>query len=102
VSLESQLEGGRAYARQRGWKVVGEYTEPKTSGFHEKLGKRPQGRRLLDDIEAGKVDVVIVRHVDRLSRWTDVLTIREGAHIATYDQASTRRAATGWRSASRP
>lgn len=89
VSLESQAAGGQRYAEARGWPVVGEYIEPKKSGLKLKLKlkERPEGRKLLDAIEAGRVDVIVVRHTDRLSCLTvDVLTVREGCHIAAYDQ----------------
>jgi DNA invertase Pin-like site-specific DNA recombinase len=87
ANLEQQVAKGRRYAEERGWDVVAEYVEPRVSGFKEELRKRPRGADLWAQAEAGKVDVVIVRHLDRLSRRPlDVYGLRELCHVAAYDQ----------------
>lgn len=87
ANLEQQIERGRAYAQDRGWTVAAAFTEPKVSGFKERIGARPQGARLLAAIEAGEVDVVVVRDTDRLSRSTlDLLGFRQFCHVAAYSQ----------------
>jgi DNA invertase Pin-like site-specific DNA recombinase len=68
-SLDAQREAAEAYIlsqRQAGWIALPEhYDDPGYTGA--KL-ERPALRRLLADIEARKVDAVLVYKVDRLSR----------------------------------
>jgi site-specific DNA recombinase len=87
ANLEQQIERGRRYAEERGWTVAGEYVEPRVSGFKEELRKRPRGADLWAEAEAGRIDVVVVRHLDRLSRRPlDVYGFRELCHVVAYDQ----------------
>ena len=68
-SIDAQRDAGQAYIlsqRQEGWISVPDgYEDPGYSGGHM---DRPALQRLLTDIEAGKVDVVVVYKIDRLSR----------------------------------
>ena len=66
-SLDAQHEACAAYIRrQTGWTVVDEsYSD---GGFTGANIERPAFQRLLADIDAGKIDVVVVYKVDRLSR----------------------------------
>ena len=68
-SLDAQREACAAYiASQKGegWKLVsGRYDDGGISGG---TLERPGLKKLLDDIEAGKVDLVVVYKVDRLTR----------------------------------
>jgi DNA invertase Pin-like site-specific DNA recombinase len=66
-SLDAQREACAAYIRrQTGWTVVDEsYSD---GGFTGANIERPAFQRLLADIDAGKIDVVVVYKVDRLSR----------------------------------
>lgn len=64
-SLESQEADAREYADTHGHEVVGVYTDPGESGANP---NRPGLQSLISDAEAGKFDLVLVRHVDRLSR----------------------------------
>ncbi|WAC20906.1 recombinase family protein [Luteolibacter sp. SL250] len=68
-SLDAQRDAGDAFIRSQkheGWKVLEEtYDDGGISGGHL---ERPGLRRLLNDIEAKKIDVVVVYKVDRLSR----------------------------------
>jgi site-specific DNA recombinase len=85
ANLQQQVALGRRYAEGRGWEVVGEYVERGRSAFHE--GRRKEFPRLLADIHAGKIDVVIVRHVDRLYRdLAKAAAFRQFCHVAAYDQ----------------
>lgn len=62
-----QLEKGRALAAARDFIVVGEYIDDGVSGYKA----REEGTafaRLLDDARMRRVDVVIVRKLDRLGR----------------------------------
>jgi site-specific DNA recombinase len=66
-SLDAQREACAAYIeRQPGWTVVGERYDD--GGFTGANIERPAFQRLLTDIEAAKIDVVVVYKVDRLSR----------------------------------
>jgi len=79
VSSAMQLEEGNSledqekriqeyierYIDERGWEVVGIFSDPARSGRND---KRPALRRLKRAIRAGEVDVVVVDRIDRLSR----------------------------------
>ena len=68
-SLDAQREACEAYVasqRSEGWLLVeGRYDD---GGFSGGDLERPALKRLLADIEAGRVDVVVVYKIDRLSR----------------------------------
>jgi len=68
-SLEAQRDAGLAYIasqRHEGWIAVGDgYDDGGYSGGNM---DRPALRRLLADIEAGKIDIVVVYKIDRLTR----------------------------------
>ncbi len=68
-SLDAQRESGEAYvASQRGagWECLPDHYDD--GGFTGGNMDRPALKRLMADIEAGKVDCVVVYKVDRLSR----------------------------------
>jgi site-specific DNA recombinase len=68
-SLHAQREACEAYVasqRHDGWTVLP--TQYDDGGFSGGNTDRPALRRLLEDIEAGKVDVVLCYKLDRLSR----------------------------------
>src|SRR5262249_41654202 len=68
-SLEAQRESCEAYVasqRAEGWLPVPDRYDD--GGFSGGTLDRPALKRLLTDIEAGKVDVVVVYKIDRLSR----------------------------------
>jgi DNA invertase Pin-like site-specific DNA recombinase len=68
-SLNAQREACEAYIKSQasqGWKVLPQhYDDPAYSGGNL---DRPALKRLLRDIEHGKVDVVVVYKIDRLTR----------------------------------
>ena len=68
-SLDSQREAGEAYItsqKHEGWNIVPVmYNDGGYSGGNM---ERPALKRLLADIEAKKIDIVVVYKVDRLSR----------------------------------
>ena len=68
-SLDAQREACEAYIKSQaslGWKVLPQpYDDPAFSGGNL---DRPALKQLLKDIEAGKVDVVVVYKIDRLTR----------------------------------
>jgi site-specific DNA recombinase len=68
-SLEAQRESCEAYIasqRAEGWLLVPDRYDD--GGFSGGTLDRPALKRLLIDIEAGKVDIVVVYKIDRLSR----------------------------------
>ncbi len=68
-SLDAQRESCEAYVasqRAEGWMLVADQYDD--GGFSGGTLERPALKRLLADIEAGKVDVVVVYKIDRLSR----------------------------------
>lgn len=66
-SLDAQRESCVAYVqRQPGWTLVDESYDD--GGFTGANMERPAFQRLLQDVDAGRVDVVVVYKVDRLSR----------------------------------
>jgi site-specific DNA recombinase len=68
-SLDAQRESGEAFVRSQageGWALVGDRYDD--GGYTGGNTERPGLQRLLADIEAGKIDCVVVYKVDRLSR----------------------------------
>jgi DNA invertase Pin-like site-specific DNA recombinase len=68
-SIDAQRESGQAFItaqRTEGWiPVVDDYDD---GGFSGGNMDRPALKRLLADIDAGKVDIVVVYKIDRLTR----------------------------------
>jgi DNA invertase Pin-like site-specific DNA recombinase len=68
-SLDAQKEAGHAFIKSQaheGWIAVGDGYED--GGFSGGNMDRPALRRLMADIHVGKVDIVVVYKIDRLSR----------------------------------
>jgi DNA invertase Pin-like site-specific DNA recombinase len=68
-SLDAQREAGEAYVKSQaseGWTAVATHYDD--GGFSGGSMDRPGLRKLLDDIEAGQIDVVVVYKIDRLTR----------------------------------
>jgi site-specific DNA recombinase len=68
-SLDAQREACHAYIlsqRQEGWRAID--TQYDDGGYSGGTMERPGVRRLFEDIRAGKVDVIVVYKVDRLTR----------------------------------
>ena len=68
-SLDAQREACEAYVKSQkseGWRAL--ETSYDDGGFSGGSMERPALKRLLSDIEAGKVDVVVVYKIDRLTR----------------------------------
>src|SRR5450631_3977335 len=68
-SLDAQRDACEAYIRSQAsqkWRALGQrYDDPAYSGGNL---ERPALKKLLTDIEAGRVDVVVVYKIDRLTR----------------------------------
>jgi site-specific DNA recombinase len=68
-SLDAQYDASQAYIRSQahaGWTLLRAKYED--GGFSGGNTDRPALQRLLDDVRAGKVDVIVVYKVDRLTR----------------------------------
>ena len=68
-SLDAQREAGEAYVKSQaheGWKL--RPTRYDDGGYSGGTMERPALRRLLADVDQGKVDVVVVYKIDRLTR----------------------------------
>ena len=68
-SIDAQRDAGHAYIasqRTEGWiAVADDYDDPAFSGGNM---ERPALKRLMADIEAGKIDVIVIYKIDRLTR----------------------------------
>ena len=68
-SIDAQRDAGHAYIasqRAEGWiPVADDYDDPAFSGGNM---DRPALKRLMADIEAGRIDVVVIYKIDRLTR----------------------------------
>ena len=64
-SCETQLLDLREYCRARGWESLTEYVDEGVSGLKQ---RRPALDRLMPEVKARRVDVVVVAALDRLSR----------------------------------
>ena len=64
-SIQSQREMLIDYVQRQGWQVFEEYSDDGYSGtnFH-----RPDFQRMLNDIESGKINMVITKDLSRLGR----------------------------------
>lgn len=68
-SLDAQREACRSYIesqRHEGWRLIA--TQYDDGGYSGGSMERPALKRLLEDIEAHKIDTVVVYKVDRLTR----------------------------------
>lgn len=66
-SIETQIANLKDYCADNNIKIVDHYTDEGISGAKPPL-KRPALQRLLDDVEAGKIDVILFTKLDRWFR----------------------------------
>ena len=87
-SVPTQIERGTDHAQRRGWIVAATFKDDGFSGFKEIT--RDGFGELIAAIEAGVVDVVIVRDIDRLTRnltdWNafEKVCVRHGVRLSAY------------------
>ena len=87
-SVPTQLANGERHAERRGWVVAGRFKDDGYSAYKEI--QRDDFVRLIGAIEAGQLDVVIVRDVDRLTRnltdWNrfEKACVRHGVPLSPY------------------
>jgi site-specific DNA recombinase len=66
LGVDRQRQDCEALAQRHGWEVVRVYTDNDVSAYSGR--KRPEYRRLLEDMKAGLIEVVVAWHTDRLHR----------------------------------
>ncbi|GAB3603302.1 hypothetical protein GCM10027586_06310 [Kineococcus gypseus] len=66
LGVTRQEDDCRALAKRLGWEVVAVYVDNDLSAYSGK--PRPGYRALLDDLQAGRANAVVVWHTDRLHR----------------------------------
>ncbi|MBY5625909.1 recombinase family protein [Rhizobium leguminosarum] len=66
VSIETQIELGEAFVKDRGWKLVATYSDAAISGTSYML--RPGIQNLMAHVRREQIDIVLCVTVDRLSR----------------------------------
>lgn len=67
LSLEAQQASLEEWARREGAEVVGRYADPGVSA-RKKAAKRPGLQRMLADVRAGKIDLIVFTKLDRWFR----------------------------------
>ena len=68
-SLDNQHEAAEAYVKSQaheGWKLIRERYDD--GGFSGGSIERPALQKLLEDVKRGRIDVIVVYKVDRLTR----------------------------------
>ena len=66
-SIDAQIDNLEEYCKDKKLKVVDHYTDEGISGAKPPL-KRPALQRLLDDVAAGKIDMILFTKLDRWFR----------------------------------
>ncbi|KGE79882.1 recombinase, partial [Rhizobium sp. H41] len=66
VSIETQIELGKAFIVKQGWTLVESYSDAAISGTSYQL--RPGIQNLMAHVKRDRIDVVLCVTVDRLSR----------------------------------
>jgi DNA invertase Pin-like site-specific DNA recombinase len=86
--IDIQLEQLSQVAKQRGWRVVGEYVDDDVSSRRK---HRPQFVKMLKAAEAGKLDLVVSVALDRYARsTTELLGLAENLKSWGVDFVSLR------------
>ena len=67
-SLDAQRRLLRDFCATKGWVVTEEYADQGLSARSDKVAKRPAFKRMIEDAEAGLLDVVVVHKLDRFAR----------------------------------
>lgn len=84
LSIEAQTAALEKWAREQGHKVVGVYTDAGISA-RKPASKRPELQRLLEDIRAGKGDLVAFTKLDRwfrnIAEYYKVQEVLEQYHV---------------------
>jgi DNA invertase Pin-like site-specific DNA recombinase len=93
TKVEDQESISRGLAKHRDWEVVEVYCDNSRSAW-QRNRKRPGWDRMLADVEAGKINAIIVYHGDRLVRQPrdleDLLDLAHGKGIKLASPTGTR------------
>lgn len=76
-SIGTQRDMLARYVREQGWKLAGEYID---DGFSGLSFDRPDFKRMIADVEAGKINCVITKDLSRLGR----NYLESGAYIEIF------------------
>lgn len=80
-SIPEQIDRAKKYCEAMGWQVFKVYSDP---GFSGSTTDRPALQSLIRDVQAGKIQKVLVYKLDRISRsQKDVLTLVEDVFLAS-------------------
>ena len=66
-SLDAQRASLEAFARAKGWKIVGIYADEGKSA-RKRLKGRKAIFKLMEDVKAGEIDVILFKELDRWFR----------------------------------
>ena len=66
-SINSQMELAKEYADSKGWNISKYYIDDNVSGYISN-DERPQFRQMLQDIDDGKVDIILAKDLSRIGR----------------------------------
>ena len=66
LAVSRQLADCDQLATAKGWQVAERYVDADISAYSRK--RRPEYERMLEEIEAGVVEAIVVYHADRLTR----------------------------------
>ena len=84
LSIESQTEALDEWAKTHSVKVVGHYNDAGISA-RRRYTKRPELLRLLEDVKAGKIDLIVFTKLDRwfrnIAEYYKVQEILEANHV---------------------
>lgn len=76
LSLEYQQSRIKAYAESQDWQLIDFYID---AGYSGKDTNRPEFQRMMNDLESGKADILVVLKLDRITRkQRDFLNLLEG------------------------
>ena len=65
-SIPAQRDALTKYAKEKGYSIVGEHLDDGISGT--KYSQRDELQRMLSDVQAGKIDLIIFTRLDRFFR----------------------------------
>lgn len=99
LSIHDQQENLEKYAKEHHMKIVGIYADEGFSA-RKKIEQRPAMLRLLEDVKAGKIDIILVTKLDRwfrnIGEYYKVQEILEAHHVSwktIYEDYDTSTAA---------
>ncbi len=67
-SIDAQRRACREFVSAKGFALVDEYVEEGKSARSDAIDKRPEFRRMLADVDAGRLEAVVVHKQDRFAR----------------------------------